>query len=166
MRVLLCRVRSILCSFFIVFPLIYLSSSFLSSSLQHQGRPNSLLHLLRSLLTLFPSSGHHHHRSHCFGGSLDRRRWAQPRRYATVYPTTHRDDVLTMFSAVIVIGGKYWVNPGPFTEYLAAGSLGKFLGFWSVLTQAAYSFIVRVLRSHFLSACTYALFPSFPFAGK
>ncbi|GAA5896954.1 hypothetical protein JCM6882_007315 [Rhodosporidiobolus microsporus] len=41
-----------------------------------------------------------------------------------------------------VIGGKYWENPGAFVEYLGIkGSLGHFLGFWSVLTQAAYSFI-------------------------
>lgn len=35
-----------------------------------------------------------------------------------------------------VIGGKYWVDPGPFNQYLGIdGSLGRFLGFWAVLTQ-------------------------------
>ncbi|GAA5876887.1 hypothetical protein JCM3774_000799 [Rhodotorula dairenensis] len=41
-----------------------------------------------------------------------------------------------------VIGGKYWRDPGPFVQYLGIdGSLGQFLGFWTVLTQAAYSYI-------------------------
>ncbi|GAA6030152.1 hypothetical protein JCM8097_009289 [Rhodosporidiobolus ruineniae] len=41
-----------------------------------------------------------------------------------------------------VLGGKYWVDPGPFTQYLGIeGGLGRFLGYWTVLTQAAYSFI-------------------------
>lgn len=40
-----------------------------------------------------------------------------------------------------VIGGKYWRDPGPFVQYLGIdGSLGQFLGFWTVLTQAAYSY--------------------------
>ncbi|KAL7416520.1 amino acid permease [Mrakia frigida] len=39
-------------------------------------------------------------------------------------------------------GFTYWKNPGPFTQYKGInGSLGQFLGFWSVLTQAAFSFI-------------------------
>ncbi|KAL7413819.1 amino acid permease [Mrakia frigida] len=39
-------------------------------------------------------------------------------------------------------GFTYWRDPGPFVQYRGiAGSLGQFLGFWSVLTQAAFSFI-------------------------
>jgi yeast amino acid transporter len=38
------------------------------------------------------------------------------------------------------LGFKYWQDPGPFAEYLLAGTMGKFLGFWSVLTQASFSF--------------------------
>jgi amino acid transporter len=38
------------------------------------------------------------------------------------------------------IGFRYWNNPGPFVEYIAAGSWGKFLGFWAVMNNAAYSF--------------------------
>lgn len=41
-----------------------------------------------------------------------------------------------------VIGGKNWtLAGGPFREYLVKGSFGKFLGFWAVLTQAAFSYI-------------------------
>jgi len=40
------------------------------------------------------------------------------------------------------IGFRYWRNPGPFVQYLGIqGSLGKFLGFWSVLIQASFSYI-------------------------
>lgn len=38
------------------------------------------------------------------------------------------------------IGFRFWKNPGPFEAYLVAGNLGKFLGYWSVLNTAAYSF--------------------------
>ena len=38
------------------------------------------------------------------------------------------------------IGFSYWNNPGPFVEYIASGNLGKFLGFWGVLTSAVFSF--------------------------
>lgn len=41
-----------------------------------------------------------------------------------------------------VIGFKYWSNPGALNQYEGiAGALGRFLGFWAVLTQAAFSFI-------------------------
>ncbi|KPV76808.1 uncharacterized protein RHOBADRAFT_48082 [Rhodotorula graminis WP1] len=41
-----------------------------------------------------------------------------------------------------VIGGRYWRDPGPFVHLLGIpGSLGEFLGFWTVLTQAAFSYI-------------------------
>jgi len=40
------------------------------------------------------------------------------------------------------IGFKYWRDPGPFTQYSGIpGVTGRFLGFWAVLTQAAFSFI-------------------------
>lgn len=39
------------------------------------------------------------------------------------------------------IGFRYWRDPGPFAEYLVEGGIGKFVGFWSVLTAAAYSFV-------------------------
>ncbi|KAI1330120.1 amino acid permease/ SLC12A domain-containing protein [Xylariaceae sp. FL0255] len=38
------------------------------------------------------------------------------------------------------IGGKYWVNPGPFVEYIGTGSWGKFLAYWSVMSGAVFSF--------------------------
>jgi amino acid transporter len=38
------------------------------------------------------------------------------------------------------IGFRYWYSPGPFAEYLAAGPWGEFLGFWSVMTGAVFSF--------------------------
>ncbi|PLW05859.1 hypothetical protein PCANC_13980 [Puccinia coronata f. sp. avenae] len=38
------------------------------------------------------------------------------------------------------IGSRYWREPGPFVQYLGIkGVLGRFLGFWSVLIQAAFS---------------------------
>jgi amino acid transporter len=40
------------------------------------------------------------------------------------------------------IGFRYWKNPGPFVQFDGiAGATGQFLGFWNVLTQAAFSFI-------------------------
>ncbi|CEL56780.1 Dicarboxylic amino acid permease OS=Saccharomyces cerevisiae (strain ATCC 204508 / S288c) GN=DIP5 PE=1 SV=1 [Rhizoctonia solani AG-1 IB] len=40
------------------------------------------------------------------------------------------------------IGFRYWKNPGPFAQFAGiAGSKGRFLGWWSVMTQAAFSFI-------------------------
>ncbi|KAI1761585.1 proline-specific permease [Hypoxylon sp. FL1150] len=38
------------------------------------------------------------------------------------------------------VGFRYWRDPGPFVEYVATGDWGKFLGFWSVLTNAVFSF--------------------------
>ncbi|KAF4435727.1 hypothetical protein F53441_13431 [Fusarium austroafricanum] len=38
------------------------------------------------------------------------------------------------------IGFRYWKNPGPFVEYIASGNWGKFLGYWSVMTSAVFSF--------------------------
>ncbi|KAK1223783.1 hypothetical protein PQX77_013307 [Marasmius sp. AFHP31] len=40
------------------------------------------------------------------------------------------------------IGFRYWLNPGPFAQYNGIqGTTGQFLGWWSVVTQAAFSFI-------------------------
>lgn len=38
------------------------------------------------------------------------------------------------------IGFRYWVHPGPMLEYLAEGSLGRFLAFWKVFIQATFSY--------------------------
>ncbi|KAF4121983.1 hypothetical protein GMORB2_7576 [Geosmithia morbida] len=38
------------------------------------------------------------------------------------------------------VGFRYWRDPGPFVEYLVAGSTGRFLGVWEVLTGAVFSF--------------------------
>jgi amino acid transporter len=43
-------------------------------------------------------------------------------------------------SGVDRIGFRYWKDPGPFVEYIATGSWGKFLGFWSVMINAVFSF--------------------------
>ncbi|WWD07011.1 hypothetical protein V865_005108 [Kwoniella europaea PYCC6329] len=56
---------------------------------------------------------------------------------------------LLVFTFIAMVGGnpqgdafgfRYWKNPGPFNEYIASGSLGHFLGFWSVFVQAAFAF--------------------------
>ncbi|KAI0036688.1 amino acid permease [Vararia minispora EC-137] len=40
------------------------------------------------------------------------------------------------------IGFRYWRHPGPFVQFNnIGGSEGRFLGFWAVLTQAAFAFI-------------------------
>ncbi|CCH46304.1 General amino acid permease [Wickerhamomyces ciferrii] len=38
------------------------------------------------------------------------------------------------------IGFRYWKDPGPFKEYLTTGNLGKFAGFWKVLSGVVYSY--------------------------
>ncbi|KAI5467930.1 amino acid permease [Mariannaea sp. PMI_226] len=38
------------------------------------------------------------------------------------------------------IGFRYWNNPGPWVEYIATGNWGRFLGYWSVMTSAVFSF--------------------------
>ncbi|KAH8703642.1 putative amino acid permease [Talaromyces proteolyticus] len=38
------------------------------------------------------------------------------------------------------LGFHYWKTPGPFVEYIATGSWGRFLGFWAVMSNAVYSF--------------------------
>ena len=40
------------------------------------------------------------------------------------------------------LGFRYWKDPGPFVQYDGiAGAKGRFLGWWAVMTQAAFSFI-------------------------
>ncbi|EXJ78910.1 hypothetical protein A1O3_08410 [Capronia epimyces CBS 606.96] len=38
------------------------------------------------------------------------------------------------------LGFRYWKNPGPFNAYLVEGNTGKFLGWWSTLITAAFSY--------------------------
>lgn len=56
---------------------------------------------------------------------------------------------LIILGLVIDLGGipgtppvyfRYWKSPGPFVEYIATGNWGKFLGYWSVMTGAVFSF--------------------------
>jgi len=51
------------------------------------------------------------------------------------------------FTFVTMVGGnpehdaygfRYWKDPGPFAEYLATGSLGKFEGFLGALWAASF----------------------------
>lgn len=40
------------------------------------------------------------------------------------------------------IGFRYWHHPGPFAQFNGiSGATGRFLGWWDVMTQAAFSFI-------------------------
>ncbi|KAJ7774202.1 amino acid permease [Mycena maculata] len=40
------------------------------------------------------------------------------------------------------LGFRYWKHPGPFVQYDGiSGSKGQFLGWWAVMTQAAFSYI-------------------------
>lgn len=57
---------------------------------------------------------------------------------------------LILFALVIACGGgpngdapgfRYWHNPGAFAEVYRGGALGKFLGFWSVMVNATFSFL-------------------------
>lgn len=56
---------------------------------------------------------------------------------------------LIILGLVIDLGGvkgtpplyfKHWHEPGPFVEHIASGNWGKFLGYWSVMTNAVFSF--------------------------
>lgn len=38
------------------------------------------------------------------------------------------------------LGFKYWGTPGAFAEHLAEGATGKFIGFWSVMITAGFSY--------------------------
>lgn len=37
-------------------------------------------------------------------------------------------------------GFRYWNDPGAFKEYLFAGDLGRFVGFWACLIQAVFAY--------------------------
>ena len=38
-------------------------------------------------------------------------------------------------------GFRYWHDPGPFVQYLGvSGSSGRFMGFWTVFSNAAYAY--------------------------
>lgn len=40
------------------------------------------------------------------------------------------------------LGFRYWKDPGPFVQYNdIPGATGRFAGWWSVVSQAAFSFI-------------------------
>ncbi|WVQ76414.1 hypothetical protein IAR50_006080 [Cryptococcus sp. DSM 104548] len=43
-------------------------------------------------------------------------------------------------SGVGRIGFRYWKDPGPLVEYMGTGSWARFLGFWSVMIGAVFSF--------------------------
>ncbi|KAI1203991.1 arginine transporter [Nemania serpens] len=38
------------------------------------------------------------------------------------------------------LGFDAWIHPGPFAEYIVPGNIGKFVGFWSVLVTAGFSY--------------------------
>ncbi|KAI0470996.1 amino acid permease/ SLC12A domain-containing protein [Xylariaceae sp. FL0804] len=38
------------------------------------------------------------------------------------------------------LGFAHWRDPGPFVEHVATGGWGRFLGYWSVMTSAVFSF--------------------------
>ena len=44
------------------------------------------------------------------------------------------------FPGVERLGFHYWIDPGPFVEYIGTGSWGNFLGYWSCMTSAVFSF--------------------------
>ncbi|KJZ77272.1 hypothetical protein HIM_03593 [Hirsutella minnesotensis 3608] len=56
---------------------------------------------------------------------------------------------LVVFGLVVDLGGvsgvpalyfTYWADPGPFVEFVADGAWGRFLGYWSAMTGAVFSF--------------------------
>ena len=74
------------------------------------------------------------------------------------YPYAHFDDRvpqrvqgLIILGIILDLGGgpdhdrlgfRFWKHPGPFVQYNGiAGAKGRFLGWWAVMTQAAFSFI-------------------------
>lgn len=44
------------------------------------------------------------------------------------------------------IGFRYWKEPGPFVEYIATGSWGQFLGFWTVMSRFALYLTLQNVR--------------------
>ena len=48
-------------------------------------------------------------------------------------------EILTLY---LRIGFRYWKHPGPFVQYHGIpGATGRFVGWWSVTSLAAFSFI-------------------------
>lgn len=56
---------------------------------------------------------------------------------------------LLLMALIVMLGGNphhqrlgftYWKNPGPMKEYAATGDLGRFLGFFSTLVNASFSY--------------------------
>ena len=69
------------------------------------------------------------------------------------YTTTTTECIFVTLMKLDRIGFRYWKNPGPFVQFAGIkGNGGQFLGFWTVLTQAAFSYIgteiVAVMRAH------------------
>ncbi|KAJ5324523.1 amino acid permease [Penicillium atrosanguineum] len=64
------------------------------------------------------------------------------------------------------IGFRYWNDPGPFVQYLdVPGSLGQFMGFWTVFINAAYAYS-SVETISMAAAETYAPRRNIPKAAK
>ncbi|KAJ5679444.1 amino acid permease [Penicillium macrosclerotiorum] len=64
------------------------------------------------------------------------------------------------------IGFRYWHDPGPFVQYLRVpGALGRFMGFWTVFTNAAYAYS-SIETISMAAAETYAPRRSIPRAAK
>jgi len=56
-------------------------------------------------------------------------------------PCAHSVIVSIYLDAHSGIGFRYWKDPGPFAQYKdVPGAFSRFLGFWMVLIQAAFSF--------------------------
>ncbi|KAK6346639.1 hypothetical protein TWF696_006759 [Orbilia brochopaga] len=57
---------------------------------------------------------------------------------------------LILLALILALGGgpdhdrkgfRYWKDPGAFAPYLAKGSLGQFLGFWSTMVNAVFAYL-------------------------
>ncbi|POR37259.1 Dicarboxylic amino acid permease [Tolypocladium paradoxum] len=57
---------------------------------------------------------------------------------------------IILFSLIMACGGgpsgdapgfRYWTNPGAFAPLYQTGSLGKFIGFWSVMVNATFAYL-------------------------
>jgi Amino acid permease len=93
----------------------------------------------RGRIYLCINQGPHHHRYGHFVGPFPRFPHAQGRLG------------LIILGLILDLGGgpdhdrlgfRYWKNPGPFVQYEGiAGAKGRFLGFWAVMNQAAFSFV-------------------------
>jgi len=54
------------------------------------------------------------------------------------------------------IGFRYWRNPGPFVQFRGIeGAKGRFLGWWAVMSQAAFSYIgSEIIAVRFNISCS------------